>query len=183
MNWNMTHVYFLFAFVFFAFILELILLGFWNKTFCSVGVPIFFKKFAFVDSGKVLAKTEGLVNSFGDEKGFKDLTGKKAEDNLFFFRIRMDRKGSGFFHGSIRLDFENRILSLKCFIGFSELVFYLGFVFMYLVFFREMGVAVIFLCMIFVSNIGVDLWKCRKIAKKIEELLCEAEKSTHPAAN
>ncbi|MBP5575205.1 MAG: hypothetical protein J6X67_00360 [Treponema sp.] len=176
MNFAIQHLVILFSILFSIFILEWILLGFWKKICWSVGIPIFFKRFAFRDSGRALEKIEGLVKSFGEEKGFKKLTGKKVEDNVFFFRVRMDKKNSGFFHGSIRFDFENRIIKLRCLLGFSDL---LSLLFVFFVFseelFENFFSAYLVLYLLFVIMMGFEVWKCRKIAKKIGELLCEAE--------
>ena len=132
-------VFIVFFSVFSIFILEWILLGFWKKICWSVGIPIFFKRFDFKDAEGTLKKVEDFVNSFGDAKGFKDLTGKKVEDNVFFFRVRMDRKNSSFFHGSIRLDFENRILVLRGVLGVSDLLAFLLIVFLYINFSSGVG--------------------------------------------
>ncbi len=140
MNVEKLDIVFIVVFsVFPIFILEWILLGFWKKLCWSVGIPIFFKRFDFKDAEGTLKKVEDFVNSFGDAKGFKDLTGKKVEDNVFFFRVRMDRKNSSFFHGSIRLDFENRILVLRGVLGVSDLLVFLLIVFLYINFSSGVG--------------------------------------------
>lgn len=168
------NIVFVLAFsVFSIFILEWILLGFWKKICWSVGIPIFFKRFDFKDAEGTLKNVEDFVNSFGDAKGFKDLTGKKVEDNVFFFRVRMDRKNSSFFHGSIRLDFENRILVLRGVLGVSDLLAFLLIVFLYINFSSGVGFFSPYLLAVLLVavNEGGNFWKCRKMAKKIEELL------------
>ena len=140
MNVENLNIVFVLSFsIFSIFILEWILLGLWKKICWSVGIPIFFKRFDFKDAEGTLKKVEDFVNSFGDAKGFKDLTGKKVEDNVFFFRVRMDRKNSSFFHGSIRLDFENRILVLRGVLGVSDLLAFLLIVFLYINFSSGVG--------------------------------------------
>lgn len=170
---NLDIVFIVFFSVFSIFILEWILLGFWNKICWSVGIPIFFKRFAFKGTDVILEKVEEFVKSFGDAKGFKDLTGKKVEDNVFFFRVRMDRKNSSFFHGSIRLDFENRILVLRGVLGVSDLLAFLLIVFLYINFSSGVGFFSPYLLAVLLVavNEGGNFWKCRKMAKKIEELL------------
>ncbi|MCR5317095.1 MAG: hypothetical protein K6E22_02610 [Treponema sp.] len=177
MNFVIQHIVILCSILFSIFILEWILLGFWNKACFSVGIPIFFKNFAFRDSGRALEKIEGLVNSFGEAKGFRNLTGKKVEDNVFFFRVRMDKKNSVFFHGSIRFDFENRIIKLRCLLGFSDLLAVVLMIFLHFSLCSYIGFFSPFLlgAVVIVITEGFSFWKCRKIAKKIEELLCETE--------
>ncbi len=65
---NLDIVFVLVFSVFSIFILEWILLGFWKKICWSVGIPIFFKRFAFKDSDMALKKIEEFVNSFGNAR-------------------------------------------------------------------------------------------------------------------
>ena len=168
------HFFIVFIIAFAVFILEWIFSGFWIEKYYIIGIPLFKKEIELFDSCKT-SKITDIVTSFGTEKDFRNLKGKIINENLLYFRYRMDKKNTGFLHGCIKIDPESKSITLKGFLGISEILFPILLVLLHICYFKELGFfsPYLFSYLVLLLNIGLEIWEYKKISNKILEKLKE----------
>jgi hypothetical protein len=176
----------LFIALIFISIVELFLLGSWNKSYFTFGITVFKKRIAISTTKNIESDIAGFITNFDNEAWLKNMKGKTINNSTLYFREKLI--DYSFFrlnytpvmHGNIYIDSENRIVTIKGLLN-SYFVFFCAF---WIIFatsfnFQEIGAQqdyfskLIFLAPIVICFVCyyIQYTKYRKIVRRIAEIV------------
>ena len=168
----MTFQYLFISFIvlFAVFIFEWIFHGCWNNTYYSIGIPLFYKKIHSTNNLSATKKINEIVQNFGKSKEFRDFKGKIINENIYYFRNKMNKKNPTFFHGNIKINAEDESITIKGFFTFSEILFFLWLILLHVTYYKDFGFIspYLFFYLIMLSNVGIKIWQYNKISNKLK---------------